>query len=164
MRRAAIVALALLNACTRAGVPPSAATPSSNGTVAAITPADLERRLFIIAHDSMMGRETGSEGDYKTAEYIASEFRRLGLRPAGDNGTWFQTVPFWRVALDPRSRITVGSTALTLRRDYLPAFTPVPLRPLENIEPIFGGTLGDTARWIRPEDARGRLVILHLPA
>ena len=53
------------------------------GTVPAITTADLERRLRIIADDSMMGRASGSAGDYKTAEYIAAEFRRLGLEPAG---------------------------------------------------------------------------------
>src|SRR5438093_9269514 len=35
-------------------------------TTAAITTADLERRLRIIADDSMMGRESGSQGDFKT--------------------------------------------------------------------------------------------------
>ena len=48
-----------------------------------MTTADLERRLRIIADDSMMGRESGSEGDFKTADYVASEFRRLGLEPHG---------------------------------------------------------------------------------
>src|SRR5215831_14504701 len=93
--------------------PSSAPTPAST-TTAAITPADLEKRLYIIADDSMMGRETGSEGDFKTTAYVASEFRRLGLQPAGDGGTYFQVVPFWTVAPDPQSQIAVGSTALRL--------------------------------------------------
>ena len=45
-------------------------------TTAAITEADLRHRLYLIADDSMMGRESGSLGDYKAADYVASEFRR----------------------------------------------------------------------------------------
>lgn len=45
-----------------------------------------------LADDSMRGRETGSPEHRKAAEYIASQFRRLGLKPAGSNG-YFQQVP-----------------------------------------------------------------------
>jgi len=51
------------------------------------------RRIAIIADDSMMGRDTPSPGLEMTAQYIASEFRRFGLRPGGDSGTWFQRFP-----------------------------------------------------------------------
>src|SRR5687767_1809615 len=94
-----VFAVALLAGCRAHQAETTPAAPAG-GTEAAITPRDLERRLFLIAHDSLMGRETGSEGAYKTAEYVASEYRRLGLEPAGDNGTYFQTVPFWTVAPD----------------------------------------------------------------
>jgi hypothetical protein len=144
------------------GAWPSAAPTPASGTVAAITPADLERRLTIIAHDSMMGRETGSEGDFKTAAYVASEFRRLGLRPAGDNGTYFQIVPFWRIAVDPESRITVGGTTLALKQDFLPA-SPVATRTLTAVVAIFGGPVNDSSRWIPPEQARGKIVVLDVP-
>src|SRR6478736_5476850 len=65
-------------------------------TVAAITAGDLATRLFIIADDSMRGRESGDIGNVMVTNYIASEFRRLGLTPAGDSGGWFQTIPFMR--------------------------------------------------------------------
>jgi len=42
----------------------------------------------------MMGRAPGDAGNLKTTAYIAAEFARLGLKPAGDNGTWFQNLPF----------------------------------------------------------------------
>ena len=60
-----------------AQAPRGAAAPR---TTAAITAADLRTRLFLIADDSMGGREPGSTGNFKAAEYIASEFKRLGLR------------------------------------------------------------------------------------
>src|SRR6266496_801030 len=90
-------------------------------TQPAITAADLRQRLFLIADDSMMGRETGSEGAFKASAYVAAEFRRLGLEPAGDKGTYFQTIPFWDVKVDPRSRlVTSGGTTLHLGADFLP--------------------------------------------
>jgi peptidase M28-like protein len=58
-----------------------------------ITKADVARRVAIIADDSMMGRDTPSPGLEMTARYIAAEFKRFGLRPGGDSGTWFQRLP-----------------------------------------------------------------------
>ena len=57
---------------------PTHPAPASSATVAAITPADLEKRLFIIAHDSMMGRETGSEGELQ-----GRRLHRVGVSPPG---------------------------------------------------------------------------------
>ena len=157
---AIVVAASLSSGCTSTS---RTAPTSAAATVAAITPADLERRLFIIAHDSMMGRETGSEGNFKTAEYVAAEFRRLGLQPAGENGTYFQTVPFWRVGNDPQSRITVGGTTLEPRRDFILAGPPVTTRVLDGVHAIFGGTFGDTTHWNSAEQARGKIVVIDLP-
>ncbi|MGF7218557.1 hypothetical protein GGR92_004734 [Spirosoma lacussanchae] len=46
-----------------------------------ITAADLEKHLRILAADDMEGRETGTRGQRKAAEYIASQFASLGLKP-----------------------------------------------------------------------------------
>jgi hypothetical protein len=63
----------------------------------AITAHDLERRLTAFAHDSMMGREAGTIWNTKATDYVAGEFRMLGLEPGGENGTYFQSVPNVRV-------------------------------------------------------------------
>ncbi|HXT16850.1 MAG TPA: M28 family peptidase [Gemmatimonadaceae bacterium] len=89
--RVGCVVLLTLAACARTG------TLSPSGTSAAITANDLRLRLTAFAHDSMMGREAGTIWDYKAAAWVASQFRTLGLRPAGDSGGWFQTVPNVRV-------------------------------------------------------------------
>ena len=66
-----------------------------------ITAADVARRVGIIADDSMMGRDTPSRGLELTAKYVADQFRRFGLKPGGDNGTWFQRYPITRRRLEP---------------------------------------------------------------
>jgi Zn-dependent M28 family amino/carboxypeptidase len=61
--------------------------------VNSITAEDFVRRVGVIAHDSMEGRDTPSPGLDKTAEYLASEFRRMGLTPGADDGSFIQRYP-----------------------------------------------------------------------
>lgn len=138
--------------------------PAPPATKTAIDASDLRLRLFAIADDSMMGRETGSLGAFKAADYAAAEFRRLGLEPAGENGTYFQTVPFWTAAVDPKSRITVNGTALQLGRDFLPAAIGAPPKTLESVAAIYGGPVTDSATCISPARAEGKVVVLDLPS
>lgn len=162
MRRSSIIilsAILALSGCARTGGGP---IPEA-ATVAAITEKDLEHRLFLIAHDSMMGRETGSEGAHKATEYIASEFRRLGLEPAGENGTYFQAVPFWRAAVDPLSQLDAGGTRLELGRDFVPASVFAQGRTLNGVLAIFAGSVTDSSRWISAEQAAGKVVVLDVP-
>jgi hypothetical protein len=86
-RTTAILILAVAVGCRNATV----SAPS--GTSAAITPQDLAVRLTAFASDSMMGREAGTIWNAKATQYVASQFAKYGLRPAGDSGTYFQTVP-----------------------------------------------------------------------
>src|SRR5271163_5208023 len=46
-----------------------------------------------LASDDLKGRATGSEGHLKAARYVAGEFERYGLKPAGTSG-YFQPVKF----------------------------------------------------------------------
>lgn len=46
-----------------------------------ITPADLKKHLVIIASDSLEGRDTGSPGQKKAAEYVVKYFKEYGLQP-----------------------------------------------------------------------------------
>ena len=137
-------------------------TPLS-GTSAAITEDDLRHRLYLIADDSMMGRESGSRGDFLTAEYVAAEFRRLGLEAAGENGTFFQTVPFWIAAVDPQSRLQSGTTSLQLGSDFVPASIGAAPRTLDGTAVVYGGPATDTTRWISADQAAGKVVVLDLP-
>lgn len=46
-----------------------------------------------LASDELEGRGTGQKGGDLAAEYIAAQFKSYALKPAGDNGTYFQQVP-----------------------------------------------------------------------
>jgi Zn-dependent M28 family amino/carboxypeptidase len=47
-----------------------------------ITPEDLKKHLVIIASDSLEGRDTGSPGQKKAAEYVSGFYKQYGLTPA----------------------------------------------------------------------------------
>jgi hypothetical protein len=75
----------------------------------AIVAAELRARLEAIAHDSMGGRATGSRGNALTADLVAAEFRRAGLEPGGDSGTFFQAVEVRRATpLEYPARNVIG--------------------------------------------------------
>jgi hypothetical protein len=65
-----------------------------------------------LSNDSMEGRDTGSEAYERAAKYVADQFRAAGLKPAGDNGTFFQRVPMHQVALvKDKSSVEILNTA-----------------------------------------------------
>ena len=65
-----------------------------------ITPADLTKHLVIIASDSLEGRDTGSEGQKKAADYVAKHFQKYGLTPLATDSagakTYFQHYDLYR--------------------------------------------------------------------
>jgi hypothetical protein len=43
-----------------------------------------------LADDKLEGRRTGTQGEKLAADYISKQFKKSGLRPLGDKGSWFQ--------------------------------------------------------------------------
>ena len=158
LRRDFAVPLLLLCACAR---PAPTVPPAPAATTAAITAQDLRQRLFTFAADSMLGRETGTIGNVKATDYIAAEVRRLGLEPAGDNGTYFQTVPLVNLAVDDASAIGAGSSTLTVWKDFAP-FVIDSTRALAGVRAVYGGSLTDSTTWIAPQEMAGRIVVLSV--
>jgi len=52
-----------------------------------------------LANDDLAGRDTGSEGYRKAAAYVVKQFEAAGLRPAGEDSGWYQSVPMHSVRL-----------------------------------------------------------------
>jgi len=54
-----------------------------------------------LSNDSTEGRDTGSAAYQRAAEYVAARFKSAGLKPEGEKGSYFQTVPMHEVAVEP---------------------------------------------------------------
>jgi Zn-dependent M28 family amino/carboxypeptidase len=55
-----------------------------------------------LASDSLEGRGTGQKGGDMAADWLAAQFKSYGLAPAGDNGTFFQSINFYGITTDPQ--------------------------------------------------------------
>ena len=134
-------------------------------TSPAITANDLRTRLYQIADDSMMGRRIGELGNFKATEYVAREFRRLGLKPAGDNGTYFQELAFGPIGFDSAtSRLATAGTTLAAKRDWIPVVPTAAnslgaKADLNNVTTVFAGRWGDTAVALDPALFNGKVVV-----
>lgn len=60
----------------------------------AITPQDARQHVTYLASDATQGRMTGTPGELLATQYVADMLQAFGLKPAGDNGTYFQEFKF----------------------------------------------------------------------
>src|ERR1043166_5664893 len=142
------------------GNPPKLTPAPTSG---AITARDLEIRLYQFADDSMQGRQVGRVGNMKGTTYIANEVKRLGLLPAGDNGTYLQVLPYHVFEFTNHSRLTVEGNPLAWEKDWAPVPGTRAPRPISNVQVVYGGVEGDTTNQITAAQAAGKFVVL-LPA
>jgi molybdopterin converting factor small subunit len=82
----------------------------------AITPELARKHLSILASDEFEGRETGKPGADKAANYVADEFKKLGLQPPV-NGSYFFDVPLVETTFKVNS-FTVNGMAFTSGKDF----------------------------------------------
>jgi hypothetical protein len=161
-------------AATTASTGPATELPRAHraaATTGRIAPADLMSRLYVFSDDSMEGRESTKRGNVLGTNYVAREMERMGLRPGGENGTWFQTVPILIAMIDTTRTLTVEGTTLAYGRDFLPFHTVnggrnLPIgtstRSLDGARAIYGGLLG-SGNLVSPALAAGKIVVFTVP-
>src|SRR5713226_1537915 len=105
---AALLALACFLRVT--GRAAAQAMPGTSGkpTTPSLTLPEIDKEKIrahvkFLASDLLEGRGTGSRGGDVAAAYIATQFELSGLKPAGDNGTYFQDVPMVGVKTLPET-------------------------------------------------------------
>jgi len=86
---AALLSLGALLALPHAG----AAIPDD---VLARSSDNIEADVRFLGDDLLEGREAGTRGYDLAALYVATQYRLIGLEPAGDDGSYFQSVPLIR--------------------------------------------------------------------
>ena len=125
MRRLSLVSVLLISTLMVSAVPATYGQRNSNraanDSMAAarqaaetITAAQLRDYLEFVASDEMEGRDTPSRGLDTTAKFIRTILKRQGIKPAGPNGSYFQTYALRRYKVDPkRTHAEVGGQTFT---------------------------------------------------
>ena len=120
----------ILAACSPATAPAERSAPEA---------AKIEAHMAFLADDALEGREAGTPGYEKAAAYVAEQLASYGLKPAGDDGTWFQQITFRRAVRDADN---LGLTVTSLNG------TPVEM--IENVDYVIGGSTNDSAEITAP--------------
>jgi Zn-dependent M28 family amino/carboxypeptidase len=117
---------ALLIGCSEPEAPPQAQAPAAPAPAEApaapvytfgpeISAEDFAQHVKVLASDEFEGRAPGSRGEQLTVDYLAGQFKRLGLKP-GNGDSYFQTVPMVETIADDSTtaKVTVGGAERTL--------------------------------------------------
>jgi Tol biopolymer transport system component len=100
-------ALGLNDTEEEAALPENA--PTLANTEQSIRAADIRHHVEFLASDQLEGRRTGTRGEKLATAYLADVFQKLGLEPAGDDGTYYQTFEFTAgVSLGDENKLTVA--------------------------------------------------------
>ncbi|HEX6107395.1 MAG TPA: M28 family peptidase [Gemmatimonadales bacterium] len=100
-----LLLIASLASPLRAQQPAGAGSPGAR-VARALDANTLRAHLEFLADDALEGRAPGTRGGDAAAAYIAAQFRRLGLEPAGDSGSYYQQVPIISLTPEPTLAVT----------------------------------------------------------
>ncbi len=144
------------------------AAPAPSQTDLRASADRVRAHVEFLADDLLEGRGTGTRGHELAALYVASQFRSLGLRPAGNGGSWYQRVPFRRAFHEgtPVVTLTSGGKTTSLRWGGDVAVRPSLTQRQRTLRSglVFAGYgIADPALGIddfRGLDVRGRTVVV----
>ncbi|HUE76555.1 MAG TPA: M20/M25/M40 family metallo-hydrolase [Longimicrobiales bacterium] len=155
----------LLAACGGPDAPlPPAPAPASSAVAdaaASITAADMARRIGVLAHDSMRGRDTPSPELEAAADYLSAQFRTMGLEPAGDDGTFLARWVFDVVAMDVDQTFIRADDAGNDARYGRDFFMLPSAQNLIEAPAFYVGAAGEIRQL--PADARGAIMVFEMP-
>ncbi len=128
-----------------------------------IKPEDLKMLLYALAADSMQGRETGEPGQRKAADFIAAQFKAIGLPAEGDRNTYFQDVHMQNDSWKDIG-LKVGTQEFKNRTDFYvfpTSITDAPLTTLEEVVFVGYGIEDSTYNDYAKMDVKGKAVIFY---
>jgi hypothetical protein len=94
-----------------------APAPAKGVKYAQISEADLKEWLTYLSSDALQGRQTYSEGYGLASAYIAERLRTWGVKPLGDDGTYFEPVKVrgYRVTRNSSVTLSAGGQSKTFK-------------------------------------------------
>jgi len=79
-----------------------------------ISETNLRNHVTFLASDKLKGRGTATKEEQKAAKYLAKQFKKAGLQPKGDNGSWFHEFSF-KKPQDPHGTVSADAPVLKSR-------------------------------------------------
>jgi hypothetical protein len=136
----------LLSAQSGVSTPPAYST---------IRETEIKADLFAMAGDAMRGREGGTLDEMRASIWVADQFLKYGLKPLGDDGTWFQWFNMRRQRVSTTSSsVRIGGRPLALWAEA----TPTSNAPADVVgTTLFAGDGSDSTI-----DVRGRVAVVTL--
>ena len=117
-----------------------------------ITANDLKTHLYILAAPEMEGRETGTAGQRKAAEYLKEQFQRIGIAPA-NNGNYEQFYPLYKDTLKDAA-VSVNSKNYEFGKDFSAALNSIITTQQFFSEVVYMSKVDTTT------DIRGKAVVI----
>ncbi|MFO7445877.1 MAG: M28 family peptidase [Ignavibacteriaceae bacterium] len=107
--------------------------------------SNLKSNLEFLASDDLEGREAATQAEKVASQFIASELKKYGVKPFGDDGTYFQNFQVKLTGFDENSKITLNAEGeqkiLGIGKDFASVFYKVPgsLTEVKNKQIVFAG-------------------------
>ena len=128
----------------------------------------IRAHVKFLASDLLEGRGVGTRGGELATGYIAATLASFGIKPAGENGTYFQKVPMVGVTVQPGATLSATGHGKTLQFDWAKDFVGTTMR--QQTDADFAGDLIFVGHGIvAPEenwddykgtDVKGKIVVL----
>jgi hypothetical protein len=124
--------------------------------MASIKEADLHKDIFELAGDGMRGRRAGTPDEFRAAAWVAQRAQEIGLKPAGDDGTYFQFYNIQRTRTADNGTFQLNGKPLKLWKEV---WASQPIDTHLDAQVIWLNSLADTATNIK-----GKIVALNITA
>lgn len=152
--KSAVVVVAAVGLVTAGAVHAQSGIPTPSA-YATIKEPEIKADMFALAGDAMRGREGGTLDEMRASMWVGEQFARIGLRPMGDNSTWYQWFNM------RRSRISSASSSIRIGGKPFALWTEA--TPTSNTDgdvvgtTVFAGDGSDSTI-----DVRGKVAVVTL--
>jgi hypothetical protein len=86
-------------------------SPDARSAMEQLRKEPFRAHMAFLADDLLEGRATGKRGHEIAARYVAAQFEAMGLKPAGQGGTYFQRVPLREITVETdRCAVTISES------------------------------------------------------
>jgi hypothetical protein len=140
-----LLAAAFITVCMAGSSQDIKITPAMKKAMDGIDTAQYKAHIVYLADDALRGRAPGTEGYRMAVDYVVEEFKKMGVLPAGDNGSYTQKFNLRRSSIEAGSQKIImgdnnGNTDSVFRNDVI--VSPHPLKTsidVRNAPIVFAG-------------------------